>query len=261
MSDPPNTGLIEELCALADRLPGEHASAWADVLAAAAGPDEPGLEAALLAARPGYGMAADAARIVRAWRGEPATPAAAAAAALRAAATMAERTRRHRPAVVVSGPRSAGQPARLTTAVLSQLIRQAQREVLIVSFAASHTSPLVTELVAAADRGVRIDLVLEESTNAHAPFARLRRRAHFWHWPAHRRGGDGRAALHAKVIAADRSAALIGSANLTARALTDNIELGVLLRDPAAVARVVGHFRALMNGERPYLLPLPAPSG
>ncbi|MFE7756296.1 phospholipase D-like domain-containing protein [Streptomyces sp. NPDC057429] len=62
---------------------------------------------------------------------------------------------------------------------------------------------------------------------------------------AHRHGGLGsrgcrgrkgaaRSSLHAKVIAADRRVALLGSANLTGRALTDNVEIGVILRDRPA---------------------------
>jgi phosphatidylserine/phosphatidylglycerophosphate/cardiolipin synthase-like enzyme len=52
--------------------------------------------------------------------------------------------------------------------------------------------------------------------------------------------------LHAKLIAADRHTALIDSANLTDRALDDNIELGVVLRAPSAVDPVVDHFRRLI---------------
>jgi phosphatidylserine/phosphatidylglycerophosphate/cardiolipin synthase-like enzyme len=54
-------------------------------------------------------------------------------------------------------------------------------------------------------------------------------------------------ALHAKLMAADEKVAVVGSANLTDRALADNIELGVIIRDPHAVERVVRHFRSLMK--------------
>lgn len=45
--------------------------------------------------------------------------------------------------------------------------------------------------------------------------------------------------LHAKVYVADRSAALVTSANLTAGGLYDNYEYGILIRDPATVAGVI----------------------
>ena len=40
-------------------------------------------------------------------------------------------------------------------------------------------------------------------------------------------GGD----LHAKVLVADREAAVIGSANMSRRGMAGNIEIGVLIRD------------------------------
>ncbi|MFF5186765.1 phospholipase D-like domain-containing protein [Streptomyces sp. NPDC000345] len=51
------------------------------------------------------------------------------------------------------------------------------------------------------------------------------------------------------MIAADRHTALLGSANLTDRALSDNIELGVVLRDPYLVEPLVDHFRWLLTPE------------
>ncbi|MEV6536743.1 phospholipase D-like domain-containing protein [Streptomyces sp. NPDC051639] len=51
------------------------------------------------------------------------------------------------------------------------------------------------------------------------------------------------------MIAADRHTALLGSANLTDRALTDNIELGVVLRDPGIVGPLADHFRWLISPE------------
>ena len=45
--------------------------------------------------------------------------------------------------------------------------------------------------------------------------------------------------------------ALVGSANLTGHALHHSIEVGVLVRDPVQVKRLVGHFRSLMSSEGP----------
>lgn len=61
-------------------------------------------------------------------------------------------------------------------------------------------------------------------------------------------GGTGGVHLQT-LLAADRHTALIGSANLTDRALDDSIELGVVLRDPSAVGPVVDHFRRLIAPE------------
>ena len=129
----------------------------------------------------------------------------------------------------------------------------------------------MTELHHAAERGVRIDLVLESAEadggtlhgplGASAAFEAIRREATFWAWPAARRPATGasRAAMHAKLVAADAKVALLSSANLTDKALGDNLEVGLLVRDPDVVRRIVGHFHSLM---RPGIGPLePVPDG
>ncbi|KWX10615.1 hypothetical protein TR74_02570, partial [Carbonactinospora thermoautotrophica] len=64
-----------------------------------------------------------------------------------------------------------------------------------------------------------------------------------WTWPEAARP-DPAPALHAKLVLADRHTALLGSANLTGRGLTHNLEVGVLLRGREA-ARLAAHFDAL----------------
>ncbi len=61
--------------------------------------------------------------------------------------------------------------------------------------------------------------------------------------------------LHAKAVVADEEAVFITSANLTEAALDRNIEIGLLVRDPALAASVSSHFRILID--RGLLLPLP----
>ena len=148
---------------------------------------------------------------------------------------------------------------RLTSSVISELIHDARASLLVVSFAAFGVTEVVHELELAAQRGVSIDLVLESAVGeggtlhgpvgASAAFDAIRRDATFWTWPASRRPvvGTSRAALHAKLIAADERLALLGSANLTDKALVYNLELGVIIRDPDVVRRMVRHFRSLMK--------------
>src|SRR5262249_53804680 len=61
--------------------------------------------------------------------------------------------------------------------------------------------------------------------------------------------------LHAKAVVADDEAVFVTSANLTEAALDRNIELGLLIRDPALAATVSNHFRRLI--ECSLLRPLP----
>ena len=62
--------------------------------------------------------------------------------------------------------------------------------------------------------------------------------------------------LHAKALVVDEQQVFLTSANLTEAALERNVEMGVLLRDPAFARTVVAHFETLI--ETGSLVPLPA---
>ncbi|WFE22624.1 DISARM system phospholipase D-like protein DrmC [Solwaraspora sp. WMMD937] len=254
----PSEAMAQTVAELAAELPAGHVAAWAGVLASVARPDAT-VEAALTDARPGYAVAGHARRLVTAWRTHaPGLPGPAVALALRSAAHLQRRAEARRTELVVSGPSSPAVAVRLTRSVVVELIRQARRSLLMVSFAAYGVAEVVAEVSAAADRGVRVDLVSESGAADGGPlrgvtgadvFAGLGDRVTCWHWPvaARRQSSRSLPALHAKVIAADTDVALVSSANLTDRALSDNLEVGVVVRDPDAVRRLVDHFAALTD--------------
>lgn len=244
---------------IAADLPAGHISAWSATLSTLDIPDAD-VEAALIDARPGYAVATHARRLVQAWRIEAADlPGPAVALALYSAARVHHRAAAQRTELVISGPTSPSVPVRLTSSVVIEVIRAARQSLLVVNFAAYGVADVISELAAATRRGVHTNLVLESSVEeggtlrgtigAAAAFTTLRNSATFWHWPAHRRptAGNSRAALHAKIIAADTSVAMISSANLTDRGLSSNLEVGIVLHDPHVVDRLVQHFTALMN--------------
>jgi putative cardiolipin synthase len=257
-------GLSSVIAELAGRLPAGHIAAWARVLRpiqaiGAATPAEL-VEARLIEAKPGFAIGNAAARLVAAWEAaDPPPPGAAIALALESAALVQAEAASRRSDVVISGPASDSAAVRLTSSVITELIHDSRESLLIVSFAAFGVADVVRELAQAAARGVRIDLILESTadeggtlrgaTGASAAFEKIRNDATFWTWPASRRpvAGTSRAALHAQLIAADERVALLGSANVTDRALALNLEVGVILRDPEAVRRLVRHFRSLMR--------------
>lgn len=204
----------------------------------AAGPDDV-LVSRFIAAQPAAGLAHQLAEITHVWRTE--APGVTGAALALALAT-ARSSPRPKPAqVVISGPLSASVPARLTSEVVIEVIRSAATSLLIASFAAYGARDVVAEIGDAVGRGVQVDLLLEESTQASAAFGKLPKEVQVWH----REGAQG--VLHAKLIAADRHTAFLGSANITDRAFFENIELGVLLRDPRLVEPLVEHFHWLLN--------------
>lgn len=226
------------LAALHDRLPEEGAIEWARVLARASGPADPILSR-FASAQVAAGLAEQFNTVVEAWFAEcPDLPGKALALAL---AAISETAHPIPPQPVVSGPVSPAVPARLTSGIALEVIRSASVSLLVSSFAARGAEAVVTEIADAAHRGVRIDLLLEETTHAADAFAALPSAVQIWH----RIPRSG--VIHAKLIAADRHTAVLGSANLTDRALTDNIELGIVLRDPAVVGPLVDHFRWLIS--------------
>ncbi|QMU71842.1 hypothetical protein GXP74_29990 [Streptacidiphilus sp. P02-A3a] len=162
-------------------------------------------------------------------------------------------------------------PIRLTASVAIEVIRAATRTLLVTSYTAFGVQEIVSEIEAAANRGVSVDLVLETArasggrlhgaSDGRSAFQDLRFHpdVHLWQWASsERRGSGGRhGSMHAKVIAADRTTALLGSANLTDNAYNDNLEIGAVVRDPAAVAGLVDHFAALMHAADAPLIRLP----
>ncbi|MFJ6855441.1 DISARM system phospholipase D-like protein DrmC [Streptomyces sp. NPDC091271] len=234
--------------ALSKRLPAAQLTGLRDCLRAADGPSDTLLDR-WSADHPAAGLPAELSAIREAWRDE-ARPLPGAALALSLAVAAAAVEGNVPPAeLVVSGPTSSTLPLRLTSGIAIDVIRSAQTTLVIASFAAYGIAEIVTELRAAAGRNVRIDLILEESTSAARAFAPLGDSVRIWH----RAHDSARGSLHAKVIAADRRIALMGSANLTGRALRDNVEIGVILRDPGVVGRLIDHLHWLTGPEAHYL--------
>jgi phosphatidylserine/phosphatidylglycerophosphate/cardiolipin synthase-like enzyme len=251
--------LAEVLGELAAQLPRPHLDAWIRVLRETRTPGQAAAEQ-LIEAKPGYALAAKAMQLMEAWRiASPVPEGPALALALETAARVQDLRAAERTDVAISGPGSNSAPLRLTSAVVTELIRDSRKSLLIVSFAAFGVADVIHELRLAANRDVRIDLVLETTTasggtlrgtvEASAAFSAIRPNATFWVWPADRRPviNGSRAALHAKLIVADERVALVGSANLTDKALASNLELGVIIRDPNVVQRIDRHFRSLMH--------------
>lgn len=160
---------------------------------------------------------------------------------LTGAATAVAAARKERSVTVVwTGPESGVTSSRFTSATVTDLINEARSSILLVSYATAPEPSLAAALADAVARGVQVTLLAERHEDnpayngADTPFPGLE--ALRLHWPeAYRPAG---AALHAKVIVVDESAALVGSANLTGRAMETNLECGILLRggdEPKAI--------------------------
>jgi cardiolipin synthase C len=195
--------------------------------------------------------AADAVSKLRtAWKAVPGLTGAGLALALRTglAARRSAHACRTRP--VWTGPGSVGEQ-RLTAAVLHELLAGARERILIVSYAAYTLPRIAADLEAAVARGCHVDVVFEteeDSAGAYTgpshPFSHVSG-INRWFWPADQRDGHG--VLHAKLLVVDGCRALVGSANLTTKALAHNLEVGVLINAPDVARDLERHVRVLMD--------------
>jgi cardiolipin synthase A/B len=167
---------------------------------------------------------------------------------LTGAAHALERSRRYQSVGVVwTGPESGVWTSRLTAATVIDLIAAAHQELLLVSFATQTEPGISSALDAASGRGVTITLLTERRADnpsySHAaiPFPGLD--ALRLRWPVSARPPG--AALHAKIIVVDDKAALVGSANLTSRAMETNLECGILIRGGTLPLAIRNHITSL----------------
>lgn len=171
-----------------------------------------------------------------------------------------------RPDLVWSGPEIPGLHARDTRRVYEELLGSARSAIWASSYA-YFDGPRAFELLASrmdghADLAVTLLLNIQRGRgDTSKPDDLVRRFAdRFWKqdWPGKARPRvfyDPRSldpdrpagVLHAKAVVADDEAVFVTSANLTEAALDRNIELGLLVRDRALAASIIGHFRTLID--------------
>jgi cardiolipin synthase len=149
--------------------------------------------------------------------------------------------------VVWTGPESGVSSSRLTAAAVIDLINAARSEILLVSYATHNEPSIKAALSAATARNVAVTLLAERQednpsyTAAGTPFSGLN--VLRLHWPASSRAPG--AALHAKIIVVDDHVALVGSANLTSRAMESNLECGILIRGGPQPRAIHDHITGL----------------
>ncbi len=168
--------------------------------------------------------------------------------------------------LVLSGPDVPGVPTADTAATMRALIGEAREELLLVGYAVHNArdlfEPLATRIRQDALR-VSFCLEIARTPGDRALDGEIVRRFaseftdRHWPWPRRPRvfydprslSADltQRSSLHAKCVVADRSAALITSANFTEAAQERNIEVGVLVRHAPLVGRLCTYFEDLIS--------------
>lgn len=222
-----------------------------DALAAACDrADAPRIDLRAVVAGAGPAASHDVGRLAAAWRNTPGVTGPGIALALRIGLTARREADACRAKPVWTGPGATG-TQRLTANVLHELIAGALERVLLVSYAAYTLGEVAADLQAAADRGCSVDVVFEteEDSAGHYDGPGAAAFAHVdgvvrWRWPASARPAG--AVLHAKLLVIDGRRALVGSANLTRRALSANLEAGVLVNDAGVAGPLEHHVRELI---------------
>jgi len=159
-----------------------------------------------------------------------------------------------------TGPATDAVPLRRVDQVIYDMVETAKEEVLLVTYAAYKAERALKALRDATDHGVRVKLVIElaQESGGKISFDGLQSfrtavpSAQVFYWPLDRRqrsASGSYGAMHAKSLVADRSRAIVSSANLTDYALEANMELGLLVERAVAV-RLAEHFdQLIVRGE------------
>ncbi len=179
------------------------------------------------------------------------------ASALRgASATSALFESRSSVELVWTGERTDMVPIRYTEQVLCEVIRSAQSRLFIMSFVAYEVDSIRAELEVASERGVRIDILMEQSkhqgghstANSYQVMHQAVPKANLYY----RIGKSGlppEGRVHGKCAVADGTTAFITSANLTVAAMERNMEVGVLIRGGSLPDELHRHLEALVRTE------------
>lgn len=155
--------------------------------------------------------------------------------------------------LVWSGPSTYAVPTRRTEQVLIELISSAKHSLFLTSFVAYRLDSLIAPIKERVAAGVEVSILLEQSqeTGGVLDFDSLSllksqiSGAQFYTWSAI----DGEfwgGAVHAKVAVCDKEKALITSANLTAKAMNQNMEAGVLITGGDVPIKLEEQLKALV---------------
>ncbi len=179
-------------------------------------------------------------------------------------AALCERNRRNSQSteLVWTGPDTESDSFRRTEQAILQVLDSARSHITLVSFAVYRIPNISAALVRAAERGVRLTVIVEtpdkiEGAGEYSTIKALGQQvaacSTVYFWPKENRPiGDNNKVgiLHVKCAVADGEWLFLSSANLTQQAFTINMELGMLVRGGAMPGRVEQQFlRLIQSGQ------------
>jgi len=254
--------IAEGATQLADRLPHWVLVSLAEGVDRYGGTEWPASKTAILHCLPTADFRDAAADFLDHWQQRAAglTPQAVAAALV--AAAKAEQTHRQVETVEIvwTGPETADTRFRHTEQAILEVLDSATKRLTVVSYAVYRIPRIRDALVAAANRGVSIRLIVETPNRIEgqseydcllALGENLASVASVYYWPQENRAKDDNGKigiLHVKCAVADGRWLFVSSANLTEYAFTINMELGLLVTGGKMPGQVERHLERLIEG-------------
>lgn len=138
--------------------------------------------------------------------------------------------------VIATGPELLKEGIRAVAPVIEDIIENAKQEIQIVAYVFTYNAGRVLELLnVAAEKGIKVTIILNDFNHGGQPHQKLKdfNRKHI-HVNIYDFEGTDDRQLHAKVIVADRSKAIVGSANFSRGGFHINYEIGVLIEGQEA---------------------------
>lgn len=161
--------------------------------------------------------------------------------------------------MVWTGPDSDAVAYRHTEQAILQVLNSAKEKVLLVSYAVYAIPNIRDAVVRAAQRGVKITVIVEtpSETDVKNEYSTLRALGQdvaacskLFYWPKANRTEDEKGRLgilHVKCLVADGRMLFLSSANLTKYAFTQNMELGLLITGGRMPSQIESHFHHLID--------------
>jgi phosphatidylserine/phosphatidylglycerophosphate/cardiolipin synthase-like enzyme len=161
--------------------------------------------------------------------------------------------------IVWTGPETADSRFRQTEQAILEVVNAAKKRLTVVSYAVYKIPRIQEALIAAARRGVSIQVVLETPNRIEgqgeydcilALGSMVASGCAMYYWPQENRRRDVNGKLgilHVKCAVADRHSMFLSSANFTEYAFTINMELGLLVTGGKLPSQVQQHFDRLIN--------------
>lgn len=247
--------------ALADRLPHAVMSAVADAVLHSAGLDHPAVRDLVLQVVPTPDFRDATADFLDMWqtRAVSVSSEAVTTALLTAANSEHDHRRQETVEIVWTGPEPAETRFRQTEQAILEVVNSATNRLTIVSYAVYRIPRIREALVAAADRGVAIRLIVETPNRIEgqgeydcllALGDNVASASSVYYWPQEHRAQDDNGKigiLHVKCAVADGNRMFLSSANFTEYAFTINMELGLLVTGGKLPGQVEWHFERLIE--------------